>query len=229
MSRIKMFGCIPRRPDVSQRYFHDHWRHPHGTLGRHISTMRGYVQSHQIHSDLLGPEQTHFEGCAELWFDNVADAASFPSEPVYVRDIIPDEPLFVDMEKLRFAFTREEVLVSGPDLREPISAGDAAWRLDNRPASVKLLQFVEADGATPWDGDDDYELGSRIGALRHVRCRPAAEIHPNGAFVVGVRELWWPTQWDMEQGIAADRAAWETLIGRPGRATAFFANAERFI
>jgi hypothetical protein len=230
MSQIKMFGCIPRRPDISKQYFHDHWRHPHGTLGRRISTFRGYVQSHQIHSELLGPDQTRFEGCAEVWFDNVSDAATFPSEPIYMRDIIPDEPLFVDMPKLRFAFTHEEVLVSGPDLREKISDGNAAWRTDNRPVSVKLLQFIiEANGDSPWDTNEDALLGRRIGALRHVRCRPVAELHPEGSFVVGIRELWWPTQWDMEHGIAADSIAWQELLNRPARANAFVANAERFI
>jgi hypothetical protein len=146
-----------------------------------------------------------------------------------VRDIIPDEPLFVDMPKLRFAFTHEEVLESGPDLRERISDGTAAWRTDNRPVSVKLLQFIEADGDSLWDAKEDTLLGRRIGALRHVRCRPVTELHPEGSFVVGIRELWWPTQWDMDQGIAADRTAWKELLNRPARANAFVVNAERFI
>ncbi len=83
-----MFGCIPRRPDVSVEYFHDHWRHPHGTLGRHISTMRAYVQSHQTHSNLLDEaDQVRFEGCAEIWFDSDEDAKAFPQELIYARDI----------------------------------------------------------------------------------------------------------------------------------------------
>lgn len=229
MSRIKMFGCIPRRPDISARYFHDHWRHPHGSLALRISTMRAYVQSHQIHSDLLDEQQTRFEGCAEVWFDNIADAAGFPSEPVYVRDLIPDEPLFVDLPNLRFAFTREEVLVSGPDLRENLPTGDAVWRPDNRPGSVKLLQFITAEGERRWDGEDDAALGRRIGALRHVRSRPAAEIHPDGAFIIGIRELWWPTLWDLQQGAAADPVAWSELLSRPREWAGFIANSERFM
>lgn len=229
MPGVKMFGCIPRRPDISRQFFHDHWRHPHGSLGRHISTMRRYVQSHQFDSDLLGPTQTHFEGCAEVWFDSVEDGLSFDTEPVYVRDVKPDEPLFVDLPNLRFAFADEEVLVSGPDLREPISDGDAAWRLDNRPTSVKLLQFIISDGGVPWASPDDRALGHRIGALRHVRSRPSPVVHADGAFVIGIRELWWPTLWDLEQGVAKDRAAWDALAGRPGESIAMIANAERFI
>ncbi|MET0545224.1 MAG: EthD domain-containing protein [Caulobacterales bacterium] len=227
MSRVKMFGAIPRRPDVSVQYFHDHYRHPHGTLGRGISTMRAYVQSHQIHSDLLGPTQTHFEACAEVWFDCVQDAKDFPNEPIYVRDLIPDEPLFVDMDKLRFCFATEEILKSGPDIRDTV--GDTQWRLDTRPLSVKLLQFVQTEGGDRWDQDNDLDLSNRIGAFRHVRCRPNPELHPDGAFVVGIRELWWPTQFDMEAGIAADQEAWRALFNRPKTHIAFVANAERFM
>jgi hypothetical protein len=191
--------------------------------------MRAYVQSHQTHSNLLDEaDQVRFEGCAEIWFDSDEDAKAFPQELIYARDIIPDEPLFVDMKRLRFAFTTEEVLCSGPDLHDQLSPGDAAWRIDNRPVSCKLLQFIEAAGPDDWDHADDATLGRRIGALRHVRCRPSREVHPDGAFVVGIRELWWPTKWDMQQGVAADKSAWHALIDRPERATAFVADAERF-
>jgi hypothetical protein len=226
-----MFGCIPRRPDITPEYFHDHWRHPHGALGRQIPTFRGYIQSHQIHSDLLGPghRQTRFEGCAEVWFDNVHDASTLATEPQYVRHVLPDEPLFVDLPNLCWAFAREEVIVSGPDARAPLSAGDAAFRLDTRPTYVKLLQFIEVEGSTRWDAEDDAALGERIGALRHVRCRPAMELHPNGVFSVGVRELIWPTRWEMEQGVARDRAAWDALVNGPAVSTALVAHAETWI
>lgn len=229
MSRVKMFGAIPRKPGITQQYFHDHYRHPHGTMGRGISTMRAYVQSHQIHSDLLGPTQTHFEATAEVWFDSVADAKGFPEEKIYNRDVKSDEPLFVDLEKLRFCFASEEVLRAGPDINK-WQGGDTMWRLDTRPLSVKLLQYILADDANKgWDQDNDLELSDRIGAFRHVRCRPHPELHPDGAFVIGIREIWWPTQWDMEQGVAADKKAWETLLNRPKSQIAYVANAERFM
>ncbi|MFD2580222.1 hypothetical protein ACFSTD_19915 [Novosphingobium colocasiae] len=60
MSRVKMFGAIPRKPGITSKWFHDHYRHPHGTMGRHISTMRAYTQSHQVHSDLLGEKADPF-------------------------------------------------------------------------------------------------------------------------------------------------------------------------
>ncbi|WP_374414378.1 EthD domain-containing protein [Novosphingobium colocasiae] len=228
MSRVKMFGAIPRPPHVPVQFFHDHWRHPHGTLGRHISTMRGYVQSHQVHSDLLGPDQTRFEGVAEVNIDSAADAAWFGEEPVYLRDVKDDEPNFVDLPALRWIFAEEEILVSSPDLRSTASAGDKAWRIDNRPTTFKVIQFIEQDGATPWADDTDVALGHRLGALRHVRSRPSPAVHPDGAFAIGVRELWWGSKTHMETCVAADMDAWRELIGRPAVATTLCANAERF-
>jgi len=229
MGRVKMFCGIPRRKDVSQEFFRDHYRHPHGTLGKNISTLRNYVQSHHIHSDLLGEEQTRFEACAEAWFDSPRDAAGMGTEPVYTKYLIPDEPLFIDMDEIRYVWTDEEVIMSGADAADGASDGDAAFRIDNRPNSIKLLQFVEAEGPERWDQDDDVELGRRIGALRHVRCRPYPGMHPDGAFVIGIRELWWPTQWDMKAGVARDEGSFKALLSRPAKATAFVCQAERFI
>jgi hypothetical protein len=229
MSRVKMFGAIPRAPHISPQHFHDHYRHPHGTLGRHITKMRGYVQSHQVHSDLLDDRQTRFEACAEVWIDSVADAAIFGEDPVYLSDVKDDEPNFVDLPNLRWLFVDEEVLMSGPDMGKDTSLGDQRWRLDNRPNSFKLIQFVEVQGAEPWDQDNDRDLGKKIGALRHVRSRPVSALHPDGGFAIGIRELWWGSQTGMETGIAADPRAWHELFSRPAVATSFFATAERFI
>ena len=202
-----MFGAIPRKPGITQQYFHDHYRHPHGTMGRRISTMMAYTQSHHFHSDLLGDDQTYFEACAEVWIDRPQDAIDFGKEPNYVEHVLDDEPLFVDLEKLEFLFSEEEVLQGGVDWNDP----DATY------------------GDKAWDQDNDLELGRKIGALRHVRCRPNAVVHPDGAFAIGVRELYWPTQLDMEEGIAKDRAVWEELLHRPGKSIQFFATAERFM
>lgn len=229
MTKIKMFGAIPRAPQLTPQQFHDHYRHPHGTLGRHLSKMRGYVQSHQVHSNLLDERQTRFEACAEVWLDSVEDAANFGEDPIYLRDVKHDELNFVDMPNLSWAFVEEEVLMSGPDFGEGTTPGDALWRLDNRPNSFKLIQFIEVEGSQSWDQDNDRDLGRSIGALRHVRSRPVPAIHPDGCFAVGVRELWWGSQTGMEAGIAANPAAWQELLNRPITATSLFANAERFI
>ena len=117
MGRIKMFGVIPRAKHLTPQQFHDHYRHPHGTLGRNISPFKAYSQAHQFHTDLLDERQTRFEACAEVWFDNWTDAVGLGDEPIYLRDVKVDEPNFVDLENLRWVFVEEEVICSGPDIR----------------------------------------------------------------------------------------------------------------
>ena len=120
---IHFFALIPRIQGVSSQEFHDHWRHPHGTMGRHSPTLRSYVQAHQIHTDLLGSEQAEFEGIAESTFDTLTDALAFGDEPYYTRHIKPDEPNFVDQSRLLWFNTTEEVLV--PRLNEQNGASYA--------------------------------------------------------------------------------------------------------
>lgn len=108
--------------------------------------MRAYVQSHQIHSELIDDRQTRFETCAEIWFDSVEDAMTVRSQPVYEAHIGPDEPVFADMANLRFLLAKEEVLKSGPDHRKPLSAAETA--ADAFAAGVRELW---------WGGELDLE------------------------------------------------------------------------
>lgn len=227
---IKFFGLIPRRPDISTEEFHDHYRHPHGTLGRQISTFRHYVQSHQIHSDRLGEGQEVYEAVAEVWFDTVPDAVGLADDPHYIEHVQPDEPNFVDMEKLKWLYTTEEVLISGPDVRSPDAAarGLQGFHLE-RATSIKLMQFKPSGSAPDRSAEDDAALGARLGAIRHVRCRPQPEIHADDlpAFAE-VQELWWPTVWAFEEAAASGGALQELMAIAPGSVT-LLAQAERFI
>src|SRR3546814_1074476 len=76
MHSIKILATIPRRKDISEQQFHDHWRHPHGTLSKKIACLRGYVQSHRIVSPLLPDTQLAYDGITELWYDSLDDARS---------------------------------------------------------------------------------------------------------------------------------------------------------
>jgi hypothetical protein len=226
---IKLFGLIPRRPDLTREQFHDHYRHPHGTMGRHMSTMRGYVQSHQIHTDRLIGDQTRFEAVAEVWLDNERDAREFRSEPILVKYLIEDEPKFVDMPKLKFLVSREEVLASGPRLNSGLSAGDEMWSPANRPLSVKLLHFVSPEGDPKWAQGDDIDLGFSLGALRHVRCHPIPAFHADATSFRGVHELWWPTREAFHRGVEAAPDAFAALLSRAGASVTLLVQAERFI
>ena len=223
---IKMFCAVPRRPDVSEQAFHDHWRHPHGSMALEIEAARHYTQTHRAESDLLNETQRRYDGIVEVWFDSEADAVGLPANPDYQLYLAPDEPNFIAVDGMHYVFTDEEIVDAGPEAGRN-SAQDQLWRWDERPNSIKLIQLVEADGDIPWAHADDRALGRAIGALRHVRCRPRQALHPDGAAFVGIRELWWPTLTAFEAGVARGEAAFRALLDRPARAVCLVGTAER--
>jgi hypothetical protein len=229
MSGVKLFAAIPRKPGISAEEFHDHWRHPHGTMGRRISTIRKYVQSHHIHCSLLSDSQTRYEGIAEVWMDNVADAVALPDEPIYVRDLVPDEREFIDLGALRFLITQEDVLVSGPDIRESLPTGDCWWRDADRANNIKIIQLIEHAGTDVWRPEQEVMLGKRLGSLRHVVCLPHASAYQGSAPpFAGVREMWWPTVTAFQDGVKRAKDAWDALVGAPPHAVTLLAHSERF-
>ncbi|MDB5715200.1 MAG: hypothetical protein JWO15_2597 [Sphingomonadales bacterium] len=227
MAYIKMFCALPQKTGVTAQYFHDHWRHPHGSLGLEISTNLHYVQTHRIDSAVLPDSQSRYEGVVEVWFADVDAAAGLPDDPLYQRYLVPDEPNFIDMDGIRFLFTDEEVLDPGPALPHH-RAEDLFWKEPERATSIKLLQLVEIDGALPWAQEKDIHLGRQIGAFRHTRCHVNSDLHPDGCSFIGVRELWWPTVTAFEEGVERCPQAFHELLDRPRVAATLLGTAERF-
>jgi uncharacterized protein (TIGR02118 family) len=234
MGRKKMFGAMARKQGVAAQEFHDHYRHPHGTMGMQIATLREYVQSHQVDTPLLGESQRRFEAVAELWFDKGDDLLQFREEHTMVSYLNEDETRFLDLKKTRMFIGEEEVLTSYPN--EAVCSADIAnakWRLSDRPVSVKVIQFIASEAEAGWCSDADEEIGRRLGVFRHVRCHPTtptsfvkARIDRSPDFI-GTRELWWPTYTIFHEAAAADPEAWKLLVARPGVHT-LLVQAERW-
>jgi hypothetical protein len=234
MRMKKLFGAMARKEGIPAQEFHDHYRHPHGTMGMQISTLREYVQSHQIDTDLLDESQRRFEAIAELWFDNGNDLLHFRTEPAMTSYLNDDEGRFVDLKKTRLFIGEEEVLTSQPgEALHRADAANAKWRLSNRPLSIKVIQFIAPEAGADWSSPEDETLGQRLGAFRHVRCHPTSptSIVPTRAGrppdFIGARELWWPTLTAFRDAVATDEEAWRKLVVRDHVHT-LLAQAERW-
>jgi EthD domain len=243
VSGIKMFALLPKNPSVTGDYFHDHWRHPHGTWGKQISTIQQYVQSHRIHCDRLDAAQDRYEGCAEVWLDSIEDCRGMGQHPTYRKYLADDEPLFVDMNGIQFAFMDEEVIDSGPAPEERKGSADFLWRERECPVTVKLMQFISGRERICWR-PEDVRLGRSIGALRHVRAIPNQTLHPGGQPVpvaphstrpeqndplIGVRELWWPTKSDFDVAVRNNLAALSQLLNQMPGSYTMLCQAERML
>jgi len=229
MSGIKIFGLGVRRKDMSPQDFHDYWRHPHGTWGRTMPSLRGYVQSHQADCEFLGPEQSRRECVAEMWVDNEHDMRNFQQDPVYVKYLHDDAEKFVDYSQAIYFPTVEEILVSGPSAERWFNPGDEMWSPTVRPFSIKLLHFIGQDGNPNWASGEDESLSRSLQALRHVRCHPFVKDGDPVPRFRGVQELWWPTWRAFRAGMSAAPQALKKLLANGGDCLTLAAQAERFL
>ena len=235
MGARTMFGLMVRKEGLTRQEFQDHYRHPHGTMGMLITTMRSYVQSHQIDTDKLGDSQRVFEAVAELSFENAEDLCNIRIEHVMSRFHNFDEPKFLDMRKTRLFIGMPEVLIFSPPISDDSEWPEIAWRLDNRPTSIKLLQFFRAGAEDELTRTDNAELGRQLGAYRMVMRHPAtphtmieSRLHRPPDFI-GAREIWWPTVTVFNKAVESSPRAWAELTGRPAEEVhSLLARAERF-
>ena len=228
VSKIKVFSAFPRKPGLSREEFHDHWRHPHATLGRRVPVVTKYILSHQIDSDLLGEDQHRYDGIAEGWMDNEGDVIAFGQDPWYVNHVAPDEPNFMDQANMKFLATTETVLQSSPSRVLPRPDGDEFWFDDDRAINIKVIQLVTEAPEGGWYTDGDADLGVAVGAFRHVRSEPAATIHGDQPPFIGVRELWWPSVSAFREGVTSAPDAFEQLVTRVSASVTVLVQSERF-
>lgn len=223
---VRFYGVIPRLSTISPEEFHDHYRHPHGTHGLRNPGVLVYVQSHQFDTDLLGDEQRVYEAVAEVIFDSVESGLGLATAENYLTHLLPDEPYFIDLPGLRWLYTDEETVVE----KTPADVAEERWSPEAAPFTVKLLQFLSEDDANSTDGASDAERALAVGALRFIRSVPTPEVYTEDVpAYAAVRELWWPTRWDMEQGARSAPEAWSKLIALGEGSVSLVAQAERFI
>ena len=91
---IKLFELPVRRRDMSRSKCQQYWRETHGPLvlgaTDMIKPLRRYVQSHSLADGIGGLPPMHYDGMAELWFDNAEDLeACFGRQ--YMDVVHPDE------------------------------------------------------------------------------------------------------------------------------------------
>jgi hypothetical protein len=138
----KSFGLIPRRRDLSEAEFFEHWVHPHGTLVKQMTRLRRYVQSRRIRDGVAGIGRTGFDGIAITWFDDPETALSMGEDPVYRERVAPDEPLFIDMDGLKFVLADEYVPVPGPVLAQNAPPGVKEMILLQRAVGLEPSEFA---------------------------------------------------------------------------------------
>jgi len=129
---IKMYGLLPKRPDITEAQFHRHWSTIHRDHALKIRRMRRYVQSHRTDGTVPGIRRIRYDGVPECWYDNLDAALGMRQDPDYTENAFPDEPNFSDMATKGYVMTRTRLL-SGPTLDRDTSAIKAIIMVRRRP------------------------------------------------------------------------------------------------
>lgn len=183
---VKVFALIPRRPDISDEQFHQHWSTTHADHAKRITTLQRYVQSHRIDPGVADLEDSIYEGVAEVWFVDLATAAGMGEDPNYVDYAQADEPNFIDLERLTFVMTAEEVVREGAQVLKE-DPGAKAMLLLRRRAGLEPAAFAgQLRDAGPAIADAAPD------ATRVVVCTALADTYTDEAEPAfdGIVELW---------------------------------------
>ncbi|KAL2629109.1 hypothetical protein R1flu_013795 [Riccia fluitans] len=104
----KFMGLIIRNPNLTTPEFHSHWSGPHAALfcSKPLPQQKVVIYT-QFHSSpewtkdfaQLGLNVAEYEGIVELWFDTLEDMVAVFASPEHIEAMMPDEAIFVNLEK----------------------------------------------------------------------------------------------------------------------------------
>lgn len=112
---IKTFAFLVKKQGISDVTFHEHWRHPHGTMTARIPQFVRYVQNHGIGPHCAVPHvpPMPYLGMPVIWtrdLQDLADSATHPDRP----PLDADGHHFYDVAQLRFLVCEEGGVIGRP-------------------------------------------------------------------------------------------------------------------
>jgi uncharacterized protein (TIGR02118 family) len=88
---IKIIALVRRNEDMTHEEFVAYWQGHHSKLVARLPGLRRYIQNPALE---LGGRQRPYDGCAELWYDDI-DAVRAAAESPESERVREDEPNFV--------------------------------------------------------------------------------------------------------------------------------------
>lgn len=109
VTKISIF--LTRRADLTHAEFVDYWTQKHNALIASLPAgevpVRRYVQLLPTNDEIPGVTNAVYDGVAEVWVDDVADAARWFTSDTYTTVVAEDEEKFLDRSQTRFLYTTE--------------------------------------------------------------------------------------------------------------------------
>jgi uncharacterized protein (TIGR02118 family) len=122
---LKLIMCVKRQSRLTRGEFDEHWRNRHAPLVRKHAALLGirkYVQTTPLANPAAqsalqrarGTESVDFDGCAELWWDDLDShlaARASPEGRQALKDLIEDEQRFVDLTRSQLWYGTEHEVI----------------------------------------------------------------------------------------------------------------------
>lgn len=231
-----LFTVLSPAPGVDRDGFHDHWRHPHGTLGARLDAVRTYVQNHRIGPPGMPVTDDPAEGVVRVELHEGATAAGIAEDPLYRVHLSADESRFIDLDAIR-AYVTETLSIgpvagpvvpsytdgtpagaSGTDQTDVLA--DRLWSPDSAPTAITLLRFVSD---RPLDGE---RRAGEVGALWHSLYQVTGDPTEDDDTRY-IEQFWWPSSKKWSEFSSGD--AWTELTRSTSGARVILASCERVL
>lgn len=124
---LKLIKCVKRHPRLTREKFDHYWRNNHALLvSKHAALLgiRRYIQTipfadtaaqYALQSS-RNAEPVDFNGCAELWWDDMAShlaARKTENGLRALQELIEDERKFVDLAHSQLWYGEERWVIAG--------------------------------------------------------------------------------------------------------------------
>jgi len=122
---LKLIMCVKRLPELTREEFDSHWHDRHAPLVRRHSAVLGirkYIQTISLPNPAAqialqngrGAEPVDFDGCAELWWDDLEShlvARKTPQGLRTLQELVEDERRFVDLSRSQLWYGQERIVL----------------------------------------------------------------------------------------------------------------------
>lgn len=123
---LKLMYCVKRRPELTREEFDRYWIEHHAPLvraQRDLLGIRRYIQTIPLANPEAqrrlqasrGTEAVDFDGCAELWYEDLETLLAARKTPEGARALqllIEDEGRFADLGRGQLWYGTERVIIS---------------------------------------------------------------------------------------------------------------------
>ncbi|MFF1355195.1 EthD domain-containing protein [Streptomyces sp. NPDC058297] len=111
---IKLSIFLTRRADLTHEEFVEYWTQKHTPLLSRLPAgevpVRRYVQLLPTDDEIPGISTAVYDGVAEVWVDDIADAARWFTSDTYTTTVATDEENFLDRSRTRFLYAAESAI-----------------------------------------------------------------------------------------------------------------------